>query len=373
MRNLIIGLLLLLLCALPALWAEESKDSAKSKDDKAAKEGEDEASTLVDGVIVVINEEVITVSELNQEILRIMHMMRNPEEADETVLRDGALRQLIDQKLLAQYAEKEKIEIDEKKIEEMVAERVKEYGGEANLVKAVFPLQALTREGLTLEDVKKEFRTQVKIHEIVQRKTTAGIFVTPQRMLEYYESHKGAWALPERARFREIEIIYLPKDSKYRPGNFREFENAEAAKKFAEDLLKQIKSGEKDFAKSATAVSMDPWHEEGGLRTRMDGGEWHTRGDLKDYMVKFLFDEKTVAGQVSGIIEGEKKANGEVSYFILKLEERQPAATLSYEKAQREIIDRIVAEERAKKHHELLAQIYKDAYIYPEKFGKFNE
>jgi hypothetical protein len=57
----------------------------------------------------------------------------------------------------------------------------------------------------------------------------------------------------------------------------------------------------------------------------------------------------------------------------LKLEERQPAGTLSFEDAQREIIDRIVTEERAKRRDALLAEIYKDAYIYPEKFRNYNE
>lgn len=363
MRHFIFCLLLLSLAALPALRAEEPAPPA----------GSGEQSVYVDGVIVVVNEEVVTLAELNQEILRMMHMMSKPEAADEATLRNIALRSLINQKLLAQYAETEKVEVDEARIDEMVAERVEEYGGEAALVRAVFPLQAITREGLTIEDVKREFRIQQKIHEVVQRKTTTGIFITPQRMQEYYDAHKGAWALPERARFREIEIIYLPKDSKYLPGNYREFENADAAKKFAEELLAQINSGEKEFDKAATAVSMDPWHEEGGLRTKMDGSEWLTRDDLKDFMVKFLFDEKTVAGQVSGVIEGEVKENGEASFFILKLEERQAAATLSFEEAQREIIDRIVMEERAKRREALLAEIYKDAYIYPEKFRNYNE
>ena len=382
MRYFIFVLLLLSLAAMPALRADDSPQGAEdtAKTDDTAKTGDAEKpddseapSLYVDGVIVVVNEDVVTLGELNQEILRMMHMMRDPQSADEAALRDIALRSLINRKLLEQYAEREKVEVDEAKIDEEVNQRVEEYGSEDALVKAVFPLQAITRQGLTIEDVKKEFRTQQKIHEIVSRKTTAGIFIAPQRMQEYYEAHKGAWALPERVRFREIEIIYLPKDSKYRPENYREFADAEDAKKFTEDLLADINAGKKEFDKAAQSASMDPWHKEGGLRTRMDGGEWHTREDLKDFMNKFLFDEKTVAGQVSGVIEGDKKDNGEVSYYILKLEERQAAATLSFEDAQREIIDRIVAEERAKRRDELLAQIYKDAYIYPEKFRNYNE
>lgn len=367
MKRFIFFLLIFLLAVIPALRAEENKEGDKSKDNA------EEPSLYVDGVIVVVNEDVVTLGELNQEILRMMHMMRDPQSADEAALRDIGLRSLINQKLLAQYAEKEKVEVDEAKINEAVSERVEEYGGEAELIKAVFPLQAITRQGLSIEDVKKEFRTQQKIHEIVRRRTTAGIFITPQRMQEYYEAHKGAWALPERVRFREIEIIYLPKDSKYMPGNYREFEDADAAKKFTEDLLAQISSGEKEFDKAAVSASMDPWHEEGGLRTLMDGGEWHTREDLKGFMADFLFDEKTVPGQVSGVIEGDKKDNGEISCFILKLEERQAAATLSFEDAQREIADRIVTEERTKRRDELLAELYKDAYLYPEKFRNYNE
>lgn len=336
--------------------------------------GEEEPPALyVDGVIVVVNEEVVTLGELNQEMLRMMRMLAKPQEADESVLREAAIRNLVNRKLLAQYAEKEDVEIDEAGMEEMVAERVASYGSEAALVKAVFPLEVITREGLSIEDVKREFRTQQKIREVVRMKTGGGVFITPQMMLEYYEANRDKWALPERVRFREIEIIYLPKDSEYRPANYREFEKADAAKKFTEDLLAEIKEGGQDFVKAATNLSMSPWHEDGGLRTRADGGAWHSRDDIKEFMVKFLFDDNTKNGQMSEVIRGNEKPNGEASYYILLLEERQPAQTLSFEEAQEEINARIMAEERGKRTDALLRQIYRDAFIYPEKFRHYNE
>ena len=338
-----------------------------------AQGGEEPPSLYVDGVVVVVNEDVVTLGELNQEIMRMLRMLPNPNAADQDTMREIAIESLVNRTLLAQYAEKENIEIDEAGMEEMIAERVEEFGGEAALVRAVFPLEIVSREGLSIEDVRREFRIQRKIREVVRRKTGSGIFITPQRMLEYYEANKDKWALPERVRFREIEIIYLPGGSEYRPTNYREFESAAAAKKFTRQLLEEIKAGEKDFESVATGVSMSPWHEDGGLRTRADGSAWHTREDLKDFMVKFLFDEETKDGQLSGVIKGDEKENGETSFYILKLEERRPARTLSFEDAQEEITARIMREERMKRRNAFLRQIHREAYIYPERFRKYNE
>ena len=339
----------------------------------SAQTDEEPPTLYVDGVIVVVNDEIVTLGDVNQEILRMLRMMSDPEAADESALRDIAVRSLVNRRLLAQYAEKEDIEIDEAGIEEMVAERVEEFGGEAALIRAVFPLEVVTREGLSIENVKREFRIRRKIREVVHRKTSSGIFVTPQRILEYYEANKGRWILPERVRFREIEIIHLPEGSRYRPDNYRKFENAAAAKKFTEQLLEQLKEGEKDLEKAAGTISMSPWNKENGLRTRTDGTAWHTGDDLKNFMVEFLFDGNTKDGQVSGVIRGDEKDDGEVSFYILKLEERQPAGHLSFEDAQDEINARIVAGERAKRRDALLRQIHRDAFIYPEKFRQYSE
>ena len=357
MRRLIFLLLLLWLPLLPS--------AIHAQDDEAP------PALYVDGVVVVANEEVVTLGEVNQELLRYSRMFGGVEDDDRLMRR--AIDSLVDRRLLSQYAEKEDVEIDEASLDQMIAERVEEYGGESALIRAVFPLQVATREGLNIEDVKREFRVQQRIREVVRRKTATGIFVTPKMMFDYYEAHKNEWAMPERVRFREIEIIYLPGTSEYRPKNYREFDGAKAAEKFSEELLAQISDGEKDFEDVATHISMGPWHEGGGLRTRSDGGTWHTRDDLKDYMVEFLFDEETESGQISGVIEGEEREDGEISYYILKLEERHPAQTLSFEDAQREISARITAEERIRRQGALLLELRREAFIYPEKYRKYDE
>jgi len=330
----------------------------------------EKARAYKDGIEVIVNEERIVYSEINENLNRILLTMPQDQEVNNAELVNVVVHQLIRERLLAQLADREQIQIDEKKLDQLIEKKVEEYGGESELVQAVFPLRMLTNEGMTLDDVRGAFIREQKIQAIIERKTLIqSIFVTPKKIKEYYNAHKGEWVLPATAKFREIEIIYAPSENESKPPNCKEFKDDEEAKLFAEEITERIAGGE-DFTKIATEESSSPWHKEGGLRKTADKGEWFKKDDLKEFLADFLFAEGRKAGDISGVIQGEEKENGEVSFYILKLEGYNPQRTLSFKEAQEFIKNQIVAEEQYRRREELLKKLYQEAYIYPEEYRK---
>ncbi len=333
-----------------------------------SREPEEKTRAYKDGIEVIVNEERIVYSEINENLNRILLTMPPDRDVNKGELVNVVIHQLIRERLLAQLAEREQILINEKKLDELIEKKVEEYGGENELVQAVFPLRMLTNEGMTLDDVRKAFIREQKIQAVIERKTLVqSIFVTPRKIKKYYNTHKGEWLLPATVKFREIEITCTPKENESKPPNYREFKDKEEAKQFAEEITKRIAAGE-DFAKIATEESNSPWHKEGGLRKTADKGEWFKKDDLKEFLADFLFAEGRKAGDVSGVIQGEEKENGEVSFYILRLEGYKPQRTISFKEAQEFIKAQIVTEEQYRRREELLRKLYREAYIYPEEY-----
>jgi parvulin-like peptidyl-prolyl isomerase len=353
MRHIIVACAvagLILLCA-ASLQSQQEKPEPRS---------------YIDGIEVVVNEERITQSEINAELHRII-LSKQGQQIDEIKLINTVIHMLIRERLLAQLAEREKIQIDEKRLDEIIEQRVREYGGEGELIQAVFPLRILTDKGLTLGDVRNFFIRQQKIHAVVEQKTyVPSVFVTPDKIKQYYAAHKEQWKLPATVKFREIQVVFTKNKDAGIP-NFKEFATKEDAKASAEELLKRIKGGE-DFAEIARKESNSPWYGEGGLHKTADGGERLKKEDVLQLMADFLFAEGRKNGDVSEVLQMKEKEDGETSYFILKVEDFQPERTLTFREAQEFIKARIVAEEQNRRLEELVRQLYKDAYIYPEEY-----
>ena len=325
--------------------------------------------SYIEGTEVIINEERITYSEIDREVRKMTIAMQG-QDFDEEELIQTIVHGLIRERLLAQLAEREQIQIDERKLDQLIEKKAEELGGESELIKAVFPLRMLTSGGMTIDDVRNSMKKQEKIRAVLQKKTAVySIFVTPKQIKDYYKAHKDEWKLPAAIKYREIRIDYVPPGSDYKPANFREFKDREAAGKYAENILERIGGGG-DFVKIATEESNSPWCAEGGLHKTADGGEFIRKESLLKFKTDFLFAQDRKNGDISGVIEGGEKENGAVAYYILKVEELKQERTISFEESQELIKVRIVADEQNRRREELLKKLYEEAYIYPEEFRK---
>src|SRR5580765_1125116 len=178
-------------------------------------------------------------------------------------------------------------------------------------------------------------KRQIK-YVIVETAKPAGMSATDQELQAYYDQHRDEYRLPEQVKVTHI-LIKTPL-----PGpNGKVDENAvEAARKKAEDVLKQVKAGG-DFAKLAGQYSDDP----GSAKS---GGElgWIGRGRTVPEFEKAAFS--LPKGQTSDLVKSS------YGFHIIRVEDKQDAHMKTLAEVKSEI-EAKVKEDKATRATEVAA------------------
>src|SRR5205823_12971610 len=142
-------------------------------------------ASVTDRVIAVVNNDAITLAELQEAIAVYRHENQQaPEPTDELV--QQFLRRMIESRLQLQEAERDKIVVDEPEVEEELAERIKKVN-----VKSREEFERLIKaQGLTLEAVKRRMRDGIKVSRLIRRKVTARVSVTDAEIAKYLEANR---------------------------------------------------------------------------------------------------------------------------------------------------------------------------------------
>ncbi len=205
---------------------------------------------LVDRIIAVVNEDIISLFELNQMAKPYSDKIRSmgyPEDKAKEMLlkiREDILNQLIDQKLTDQEIRRRGITVSEKETDSAIERLLKD----ANLRSSEELEKALLKEGLTLEEYRQKIKEQILRGRLVNTEIKAGIVITKEDIKAYYESHHDEYEGEKKYHLRNI--IMKKEDS----GN---------VKKKMEDVLNKLKSGE-SFEKTAKKYS-ETLAEEGAI------------------------------------------------------------------------------------------------------------
>ena len=150
---------------------------------------------LVDRVVAVVNEDIITLYDLNLAFqpyeAKIRELNYSPEKEQEALfkLRTDILNQIIDEKLTDQAIKRNNIEVSEKEIDAAV-ERLKESRSltEENL------RAGLAQQGLTMEEYRKAIKEQLLRNILVNREVKSKIVITEDEIKKYYETHREKYA-----------------------------------------------------------------------------------------------------------------------------------------------------------------------------------
>ncbi len=150
---------------------------------------------VVDRIVAVVNDEVITLSELDEAAAplyqRFLPRAKDPVEREKLLrqIRYRVLNQMIDEKLLAQEAERLDIKVSPQEIDRFIA-RFKEQSG---LDEEKFR-KFLRSQGLSYEEYRKRVAEQIKRLKLVQGHVQERIVVTDEEIEKYYREHylKGA-------------------------------------------------------------------------------------------------------------------------------------------------------------------------------------
>jgi peptidyl-prolyl cis-trans isomerase SurA len=152
-------------------------------------------SAVVDRVVAVVNEDIITLYDLNQAMkpyeANIRALGYSPEKEHETLfkLRTDLINRIIDRKLTDQAVKKDNIEVSEKEIDAAI-ERIKESRALTDE-----DLRAgLAQQGLTMDEYRQNVKQQLLRNILVNREVKSKIVITEDEIKRYYDAHSEKYA-----------------------------------------------------------------------------------------------------------------------------------------------------------------------------------
>jgi peptidyl-prolyl cis-trans isomerase SurA len=220
-----------------------------------------DSQEVVDRVICVVNNDAITLNELDEAEAHFLYESKQPEPSPEAreQLRDRLLQSIIENRIQLQQAEREKISVDDAEVQEQVAEIMKKV----NANSAQEFERMLAAQGLTLDAVKKRVREQILVQRLTRRKVALRVSVTEQEIDQYLAANRDK--LETGLTFEARHILFLPEAGK---GD----EGWDAARRKAEQVYALLLGGQ-DFSELAKTYSEDGSAKEGGRLGTLKRGE----------------------------------------------------------------------------------------------------
>lgn len=190
-------------------------------------------SVVVDRVVAVVNDEIITMSDLQRE------QIKRGDGKDERIV----LEEMIDRKLQMVAARRSGLEATEREVNEAIADIRKRNSLDTAQFEA-----ALAKEGLTLDQYRTELREQMSLSRLANKYVRTGATVEEQEVRAYYDRNPGQFSLTEEVRVRHL-VLKVPAGASP--------ETIAAAQARADALMARLRKGE-DFVKLIRESSEGP-------------------------------------------------------------------------------------------------------------------
>ena len=247
---------------------------------------------LIDSILAVVNGEIITYSDLVIREKRVLG--KNYASKDITTdaresIRERILQDLIDERLMIEEAERIKISPTEEEVENHLDQIKRENGFESD---EAFDA-ALSKDGLTRQDLEKNIHEDLSLLRIHQRVLHQPVQVTDREIEEYYDQE---WTGNQEGTRVEISHIFL--------GDHPITEIEQKAKK----IFQAWEEGQ-SFAQLVSQYAEDPSQKEGGYLG------WFYEKDLRPEFAE------AIKGIPPGDMAGPVKTDA--GHHILFLSERK--------------------------------------------------
>jgi len=252
----------------------------------------------VDKIVAVVNDDVITGTELDTRLHSIKEQLKNQSSP---IPPDAALKkQVLDRMILAslqlQLADQNGIRVDD----ETLNRTIERIAGDNKLSLTEFR-SVLEKEGYDFATFREDIRREILISRVQQRQVTDRIMVTEQEIDNFLATQRAQGNTGAEYHLAHI-LIAVPDASSS--------ERIQAARQRAEEVLKKVRAGA-DFQETAIAVSDGQQALQGG-----DLG-WRKAGELPTLFVDTVTHMKT--GDVSDLIRSPS------GFHIIKLLEQRDA------------------------------------------------
>jgi len=226
---------------------------------------------------------------------------KSGKPVDEAKMKEEVLNQLIGGELLYQESKKAGIQIDDKTVEDQMAQWKKQFPTEDDYKKA------LKGMNLTEDLMRSDMKRGLSLEKFITEKFVNKTAIPEKEIKQFYDSHPDMFKQLEQVKASHILIKVKP--------DATQAEQDEALKKIKEIQAKQ-KKGE-DFAELAKNSSECPSSSKGG-----DLG-YFSRGQMVPPFEAAAFALKP--GEVSDIVKTE------FGYHLIKVTDKKPESTIPFD------------------------------------------
>jgi len=301
-----------------------------------------ESGAVVEEIIARVNNEIITRTEYNKSLAQTEEETRQdcqgkctPEQLQSELdsRKKNALRDLIDQSLLAQRGKDLGIGVETDVIKQLDQIRIQ------NKLKDMDELEkAVSSQGLNWEDFKNNIRNRILTQKVVSQEVGSHISIGESDARKYYDEHKSEFVRPEQVALREIIVNTEGKKDTELPD----------LKKKAETALKRVKDGE-DFGEIAKRLSDGATKEQGGYIGMFK------RGELAKQLEEVVFKMKR--NELTDVTETKQ------GYLIFQVLEHYDEGEQGFDKVKNEIMDRLYNEKLEPAVREYLKTLREQSYV----------
>ena len=294
----------------------------------------------VDRIIAIVNDDVITFSDLNREgaaLFRRITQEAPPEKGEQTLLkaREEILANLIDKLIVEQRARKLGISIGDPEVDSAIAGII-----ERNKITAEIFWQQIALMGSSQQDYRELVRSQILQERLIDYEIRSRVVVNEERMREFYEKNYAKKMKEDAYHVLQMGFVWQ--------GNTQAAKDD--ARRRAEEARQQALAGQ-DFSTLARQLSDLPSAKDGG-----DIGVFK-KSEMAAYMKAGLQGLK--AGQISAVLEAP---NG-YQFFKLLSDRGDVSLQASFETVKEQIWQRMYEDALKSQFEKWVKELRDQAYI----------
>ncbi|WP_457573547.1 peptidylprolyl isomerase [Desulfolithobacter sp.] len=302
------------------------------------------AADIVDRVVAVVNDDVITMSEVNQEgkaLFRRIAEQVPPERLEEALqqARQNVIEELIDKKILQQEARKYDLKVTDEEVDRALKRIL-----ERNHTTMEQFRSELAAMGMNEQQYRENLRSQILSSKLVNMEVRSRVIIPEEKIIDYYDTHYMERMGDGGYYLLQIGINVDP------DALDQEQARAEARKK-AEQIRKRALAGE-DFKELAKKYSDLPSATDGG-----DIGVFKA-DEMAPAMREAVINLKP--GEISAIVE---TTSGFQIFKLLSSKQGQIVAKVPYDEVKEEIRNILYQQETKALFDRWLKKMRKNAYI----------
>ena len=295
------------------------------------------AAEVCNRVVAVVNNEVITLYELNNRMREVtgapVEELMQKSDAMYRDARQQILEMLIDEKIAQAKIKELKIQVSDRQVDNFL-EKLKRDNQwtQEDLV------AGLEKEGLSYEKYRERIKRDIERSQLIEYEVRSKIIIREESIQKYYEEHKATFGAAEKVHLAGIFLMRK---------NLKSEEEMRELYRKAQDISAKLKAGG-DFGQMAQTYSEGPGARQGG--------------DLGQFTVEHL--ESGLKSVVEALPEGAVsdplvRPNG---IQIIKVVKKQTGKIRSQEEMRESIYGILYQEEVNRRYQNWIKELRESAY-----------